>query len=280
MAEDEVVVSTSWAAAHLDDPHVRFLQVDDDELLYASGHLPGAHPLRWDRDLQASWSRDVVEPAVLGAILGRLGVGADTTVVVYGDRSNLWAAYAWWALRLRGHGDVRLMDGGWARWATEERPFATGPATPPGAVTYPVPEMADRPIRATRGDVEAVLTSGQAMVIDARSPDHYRGEPYPAILPPLTGAHRSGRIPGSVNVPWAAMVDGDTGRLRSRGQLETMFAEAGVRRDQPVITYCILGAGSAFAHLVLAGLLGHPAVTNYDGSWLEWGSSVGLPIER
>lgn len=280
MAEDEFLVSTVWAATHLDDPQVRFLQVDDDELLYGTGHLPGAQPLRWDRDLQASWSRDVVEAAVLCATLGRLGIAPDTTVVVYGDRGNLWAAYAWWALRLRGHRDVRLMDGGWARWAAEERAFVTGPPTQPGRVHYPALKAPDAPVRATRADVEAALSGNQVILVDARSPDHYAGEPYFAVLPPLTGAHRSGRIPGAVNVPWASMADADTGLLLTPGQLEAAFTDAGVRWDQPVITYCILGAGSAFAYLVLTGLLGHSAVTNYDGSWLEWGSSVGLPIER
>lgn len=280
MAGDDVLVSTAWAAAHLDDRRVRFLQVDDDELLYDTGHLPGAQPLRWDRDLQATWSRDVAETTALCATLGRLGLGPDTTVVVYGDRSNLWAAYAWWALRLRGHRDVRLMDGGWGRWAAEERPFVTGPPGEPRSAPYPIQATSDLPIRSTRADVEAALATNQVLLVDARSPDHYAGEPYFAVLPPLTGAHRSGRIPGSVNIPWASMLDNDTGLLLSPRQLETTFTDAGVSWDRPVITYCILGAGSAFVHLALAGILGHPAVTNYDGSWLEWGSSVGLPIER
>lgn len=281
MTEEDVLVSTEWVAAHLDDPTVSLLQVDDDELLYSTGHLPDAQPLRWDRELQATWSRDVTEAVALWATLGRLGVGPDTTVVVYGDRSNLWAAYAWWALRLRGHRDVRLMDGGWARWAAEERPLVTGGPTQPHSVPYPAPaSTSGMPVRATRADVEGALSGGQAILVDARSPDHYAGEPYFAVLPPLTGAHRSGRIPGSVNIPWASMVDDQSGLLLAPSQLEGTFADAGISWDRPVITYCILGAGSAFVHLVLAGVLGHPAVTNYDGSWLEWGSSVGLPIER
>lgn len=279
MTESEVVVPTAWVAAHLDDPSVFPLQVDDDELLYASGHLPGAQPIGWDSDLQAHGSRDIVEPAELSATLGRLGATPDDTIVVYGDRSNLWAAYAWWALRLRGHPDVRLMDGGWTRWAAEDRPLATGLPAPPDPTRYPV-LATDGALRASRADVEAALTTHDATLLDARSPDHFRGEPYFAVLPPLTGAHRSGRIPGAVNVAWASMLDADTGLLLCRDSLEGAFTEAGVTWDRPVITYCILGAGSAYIHLVLAGILGHPAVRNYDGSWLEWGSSVGLPIER
>lgn len=284
-------VSTDWAAEHLDDPQVRFLQVDEDELLFAVGHIPGALPVRWDEDLQASTSRDVLDAASFARLMDRLCVIPSTTVVAYGDQSNLWASYACWALRLWGHPDVRLLDGGHARWVAEGRPLVpAGPDQPPAGISacpapprpsYPVPGRPAPGLRAGRAEVEAALLGGQSgpLVLDVRRSPGYEGEVPAGLGRPLSGAFRGGHIPGAVSLPWTWLVDPDTGCLRPVPQLEATFAAAGAQEDRPVIVYCEVGASSALVWLVLHDLLGHQDVANYDGSWLEWGSSIGLPVE-
>lgn len=276
------LASPGWVAAHLEDPDVRLLQVDEDELLYLVAHLPGALPLRWDADLQAPERRDVIGAEDFAGLMGRLGITPTTTVVVYGDQRNLWASYAAWVLRLWGHGDVRLLDGGHAGWAGAGLPMVDGPPAAAGSDghLYPRPAGPCPGARASRADVEAALAAGSPTVVDARVSPGYLGEIPTGISAPLTGAHRGGHIPGAVSVPWTDLVDEVTGRLRPEPEVRAAFAGAGVDLGRPVIVYCVVGAASAFEWLVLAEVLGLPAVANYDGSWLEWGSTIGLPVAR
>ncbi len=270
-----VLVDTEWVAAHLDDPAVRLVQVDEDALLYDVGHIPGAARLRWDADLQATGSRDVLDADACAALLGGLGVGPATTVVLYGDRSNGWATYAHWVLRYRGHADVRLLDGGHAAWAREGRPLTKAVPT---FAPADYPTLRPRPdLRASAPEVLRALTDGGATLIDARPQPQYAGTVFPAIGYPATGAHRGGHIPGAVNVPWTAFARED-GRLKSPEALRRLYRDAGVDLARPIVTYCIIGVGSSFTCLVLRDLLGHPDVRNYDGSWMEWGSSIGYPV--
>lgn len=304
------LASPEWLAAHLEDPSVRLLQVDEDELLYLVAHIPGALPLRWDADLQAAERRDVLGAEAFARLMDRLGIAPTTTVVVYGDQGNLWASYAAWVLALWGHGDVRLLDGGHAGWAAAGLPLVEGgpppwSSPPPGPAggagrlpapvepdirrlapvpgtgrLYPVPAGTRPGARASRADVEAALAAGSPTVVDARISPGYQGQVPTGISAPLSGAHRGGHIPGAVSVPWTDLLDEGTGRLRPEPELRGTFAGAGVDLGRPVIVYCVVGAASAFEWLVLTEVLGVPAVANYDGSWLEWGSTIGLPVAR
>lgn len=275
------LASPEWLAAHLEDPSVRLLQVDEDELLYLVAHIPGALPLRWDADLQAAERRDVLGAEAFARLMDRLGIAPTTTVVVYGDQGNLWASYAAWVLALWGHGDVRLLDGGHAGWAAAGLPLGEGGAPVPGTGRlYPVPAGTSPGARASRADVEAALAAGSPTVVDARISPGYQGQVPTGISAPLSGAHRGGHIPGAVSVPWTDLLDEGTGRLRPEPELRGTFAGAGVDLGRPIIVYCVVGAASAFEWLVLGGLIGVPAVANYDGSWLEWGSTIGLPVAR
>jgi thiosulfate/3-mercaptopyruvate sulfurtransferase len=275
MGAANVLVDTAWVAAHLDDPQVRLLQADEDALLYDAGHIPGAGRLRWDVDLQAPHSRDVLDPAAFVALMGRLGIGPATTVVLYGDRLNGWATYAYWVLRYRGHADVRLMDGGHARWAREGRLLAKAVPTSVPA-DYPIP-AAPTPIRATGPEVLRALGDPATTLIDARPRPQYDSAIFPAIGYPATGAHRGGHIPGAINIPWTAFSTAE-GVLKSAGELRQLYADAGADLGRPVIAYCIVGVGSSFTYFILRDLLGHPDVRNYDGSWMEWGSTIGYPV--
>lgn len=276
------LVSGAWLADRLGEPGLRVLQVDDDELLYGLGHLPGALPLRWDDDLQAQDSRDLVGPAGFASLMARLGIAPETTVVVYGDQGNLWAAYAWWVLRIWGHTRVHMLDGGQAGWSAGDRPLESGPAQFPAPVAhaYPVPACPRPGARAARPDVEAAVASGAASVVDARTPPGFQGQVPAGLGPPLSGAHRGGHIPGALSVPWTDLWEPVSGLIRPEAELRRIFADAGVDLRSPVIVYCVVGAASAFECLVLSELLGCPSVANYDGSWLEWGSTIGLPVAR
>jgi thiosulfate/3-mercaptopyruvate sulfurtransferase len=274
-AHPEKLVTTAWLAEHLDDPGLAVVESDEDILLYETGHIPGAVKVDWHTELNDPVTRDYVDAAGFAALMSAKGIGRDTTVVFYGDKSNWWAAYALWVFSLFGHPDVRLLDGGRAKWEAEGRPMTTEATTRP-ATEYPVVQRDDSRIRAYRDDVLAHL--GEPLV-DVRSPDEFSGRLLHMASYPQEGALRGGHIPGAVNVPWAKACNED-GTFRDPDELEALYAEAGVTRDRRVITYCRIGERSSHTWFVLRHLLGYPEVRNYDGSWTEWGNLVGAAIER
>ena len=278
-AYPEALVSTDWVADHLDDAGVRVVECDEDVLLYETGHIPGAVKIDWHADLNDPVQRDYVDGEAFARLMREKGIGPDTTVVFYGDKNNWWATYSLWVFRLFGHEDVRVMDGGRKKWEDEDRPMTTEVAEHPTS-EYPVPERDDEPIRAFRdGVLEHVRGGGQ--LIDVRSPEEYRGERLHMADYPQEGAMRGGHIPGAQNVPWARAANPETGEFRGADELRTIYEEeAGTAPSDETITYCRIGERSSHTWFVLAYLLGHPNVRNYDGSWTEWGNAVRLPIEK
>nr|WP_246314207.1 sulfurtransferase [Kineococcus aurantiacus] len=268
------MVSTQWLDDHLDDPGLVVVESDEDVLLYDTGHIPGAVKIDWHTDLNHPTRRDYIGPEAFARLMGRSGIGRETTVVLYGDRSNWWAAYTLWVLGLYGHPDARLLDGGRDRWIAEGRrtSLAPGERTP---LPYPVTPRDDRSTRAFRHDV---LDHAGRPLIDIRSPREYRGEVTSIPDHPEEGVLRGGHIPGARNVPWARATT-ELGTYRSRADLEALyFQEVGLRPDDEVITYCRIGERSSHTWFALTHLLGMPGVRNYDGSWTEWGNAVGVPI--
>ena len=278
-AHPEVLVSTDWVAAHLEDPSVRLLESDEDVLLYDSGHLPGARKLDWVDDLNDPLLRDYIGREQMEQLLRGRGIGADTRVVLYGDRNNWWATYAFWVLRLFGIERLAIMDGGRQRWADEGRQLVTDrPATVPGHIT--VGERKDGAIRAFRDEVMSHVRAGRRLV-DVRSPEEYRGERLHMADYPNEGALRGGHIPGARNVPWARAIDPDTHCFRTAEELRAIYErEQGLSPGEEIIAYCRIGERSSHTWFVLTYLLGYPTVRNYDGSWTEWGNTVRAPIER
>ena len=275
-AHPEMLVSTEWLAEHLDDPGLVVAESDEDVLLYETGHIPGAVKLDWHTELNDPLTRDYVDGSGFARLMSERGVSRDTTLVLYGDRNNWWAAYALWVTTLFGHPDVRLLDGGRAKWIAEGRPVTTD-APPPRASDYPVVKRDDSKVRAFRDQVLAHL--GEPMV-DVRSPGEYTGDLLHMPDYPQEGAVRGGHIPGAKNVPWARAAAED-GTFRDRKELEGIYAgEAGLSPDSDVVVYCRIGERSSHTWFVLHHLLGFPNIRNYDGSWTEWGNSVKVPIHR
>ncbi|HET9079453.1 MAG TPA: sulfurtransferase [Trebonia sp.] len=275
-AHPEVIVSTEWVAAHLGDPGLVVAESDEDILLYETGHVPGAVKLDWHTELNDPVTRDYVDGAGFARLMSGKGISRDTTLVLYGDKNNWWAAYALWVCSLFGHPDVRLMDGGRAKWLAEGRAVSTE-VPERKATDYPVTERDDTQLRAYRVDVLAHL--GKPM-IDVRSPGEYTGELLHMPDYPQEGAVRGGHIPGARNVPWARAAAED-GTFRTRAELEAIYREqAGMRPDDDIVVYCRIGERSSHTWFVLQHLLGYSRVRNYDGSWTEWGNSVRVPIAR
>ena len=275
-AHPERLVPTEWLAEHLHDDGLVVVESDEDVLLYETGHIEGAVKIDWHTDLNDPVTRDYIDGAGFAALLGGLGVARDSTVVVYGDRSNWWAAYAMWVFTLFGHPDVRLLDGGRAKWIAEDRPL-TREATARPAVDYPVVERDDTSVRAFKEDVQAHFGSP---LIDVRSPLEYSGERTTAPEYPEESALRAGHIPSAANVPWARAAAED-GTFKPRAELEAIYQdEAGLAPGDDVIAYCRIGERSSHTWFVLTHLLGFQGVRNYDGSWTEWGSAVRVPIVR
>jgi thiosulfate/3-mercaptopyruvate sulfurtransferase len=278
-AHPEVLVSTEWVQAHLEDPKVRLVETDEDVLLYEVGHIPGAVKIDWVADLNDALTRDYIDHARLQAVLRTKGINNDTLIVFYGDKNNWWATYSFWVLRLFGLENLRIMDGGRLRWQQEGRPLVTDvPSYPPGNIS--VRPRDDRQVRAFRDDVLAHLGRGGRLV-DVRSPEEFRGERLHMPDYPNEGALRGGHIPGAKNVPWARAVNPETHTFKTRAELESIYkSEIGLGEDEDVVTYCRIGERSSHTWFVLTYLLGFPKVRNYDGSWTEWGNLVRSPIER
>jgi thiosulfate/3-mercaptopyruvate sulfurtransferase len=275
-AHPQMLVSTEWLATHLDDPGLVVAESDEDVLLYETGHIPGAVKLDWHTELNDPVTRDYVDEVGFARLMSEKGIGRDTTLVLYGDRNNWWAAYALWVVSLFGHPDVRLLDGGRAKWVAEGRELSTEEAKRRPA-DYPLVERDDSLIRAFRDQVLAHL--GQPL-IDVRSPGEYSGELLHMPDYPQEGALRGGHIPGARSVPWARAAAEDA-TFRTRPELEAIYqGEAGLSREDDVVVYCRIGERSSHTWFVLQHLLGYSHVRNYDGSWTEWGNSVKVPITR
>ncbi|MEP7332358.1 MAG: sulfurtransferase [Terracoccus sp.] len=281
-AHPDRLVTTDWLAEQIEAGHVggpdgiALLESDEDVLLYSTGHIPGALKVDWHVDLNDPVSRDYVDGAGFASVLGARGISRETTVVIYGDKSNWWAAYALWVFSLFGHEDVKLLDGGRAKWIAEGRALTRDVPTPT-PVSYPVAERDDAPIRAFKDDVLAHL--GKPLV-DVRSPGEFSGELLHMPDYPQEGAMRGGHIPGAASVPWARAAN-DDGTFKSRAELEAIYlTELGLTPDDDVVAYCRIGERSSHTWFVLTHLLGFETVRNYDGSWTEWGNAVRVPIEK
>ncbi len=276
-AHPEVLVSTQWVADHLNDPKVRLIEVDVDTSAYDQGHIAGAVGWNWQTQLQDNVRRDLIDKATLEKLMGDAGVAADTTVVLYGDNNNWFAAYAFWQLKYYGVKDVRLMNGGRKKWVEEKRPLTTdAPKLTPTTYKATGP---DESLRARKEDVFAVIEKKRkGALVDVRSVDEFSGK---IIAPPGMNetAQRAGHIPGAANIPWSQAANED-GTFKSAEQLKALYEGKGVTNGEQTIAYCRIGERSSHTWFVLKYLLGYDNVKNYDGSWTEWGNLVGAPIEK
>jgi thiosulfate/3-mercaptopyruvate sulfurtransferase len=277
-AHPEALVSTDWVRQHLEDPKVRIIESDEDLLLYDLGHVPGAVRIDWQGDLQDQIIRDYINPGRFAELCSRSGIANDTTVVFYGDKSNWWACYAFWAFTLFGHESCKVMNGGRKLWIDEGRPVST--ETPRYAPTrYVVAGNHEARIRAFRDEVLTHMKAGKPL-IDVRSPKEFTGELLHMEDYPQEGSLRGGHIPGAKNVPWARAVNAD-GTFKSVEELRAIYEqEVGLTPESDVVAYCRIGERSSLTWFVLTYLLGYPSVRNYDGSWTEWGNLVRAPIAR
>ena len=276
-AHPEVLVDTKWVAEHLNDQRVKVVEVDVDTNAYQSGHLSGAIGLDWRKDLQARPVRDLLPKAELEALLSQKGISPEDTIIAYGDNNNWFAAWFVWNLKYVGHGDARLMNGGRKKWEAEGRELVSDIPTPT-ATTYRAGQL-NKSIRVFRDEVFGELGKAGVALVDVRSPKEFSGELLAPENLPQEGAQRGGHIPGAVNVPWAQAVRED-GTFKPVEELRDLYQAKGVTPDKAVIAYCRIGERSSHTWFVLHYLLGYPNVRNYDGSWTEWGSLIGAPIER
>jgi thiosulfate/3-mercaptopyruvate sulfurtransferase len=275
-AHPERLVSTEWLAEHLGEPGLVVVESDEDVLLYETGHIEGAVKIDWHTDLNDPVLRDYLDGEGFAKLLGAKGIRRDDTVVIYGDKNNWWAAYALWVFTLFGHEDVRLLDGGRAKWEAEGRPYTTEVPVRE-QVEYPVVERDDTAVRAFKEDVLAHLGNP---LIDVRSPEEYVGDRTTAPAYPEEGTLRAGHIPSAQNVPWAKAVAED-GTFKPKDELDAIYRDgAGLKDGDSVIAYCRIGERSSHTWFVLTHLLGFEGVRNYDGSWTEWGSAVRVPIVK
>ncbi len=275
-ANPEVLVSTDWADQHKNDPNVVIAEVDVDTAAYNEGHVTGAIGWNWQTQLCDTVRRDVISKADLEKLLGGSGIGNDTTVVLYGDNNNWFAAWAFWQLKMYGHQDVRIMNGGRKKWLAEGRTLSKEAAAPK-AKTYKATERNDA-LRAYLRQVQDAMNSPSFAMVDVRSPDEFSGKILsPPGLPET--CQRGGHIPGAKSIPWGKACNED-GTFKNADELKALYAGMGVTPDKNVIAYCRIGERSSHSWFVLKYLLGYPNVTNYDGSWTEWGNLVNAPVER
>ncbi len=277
-AHPEALVSTEWVAAHAGDANVRLVESNEDILLYDTGHIPGAVKVDWHADLNDPVQRDYVSREAFEALMRRLGIGNDTTVVFYGDKNNWWATYSFWVFQLFGHANARVVDGGRAKWVAEGRELTRDIPSYP-ASNYVAPARSDAKIRAFRDDVLNHVR-GKKPLVDVRSPGEYAGTLLHMPDYPQEGAVRGGHIPGAKSVPWARAANPDA-TFKSANDLRAIYEqEQGLKSSDDIIAYCRIGERSSHTWFVLTYLLGYPTVRNYDGSWTEWGNGVQLPIEK
>src|SRR5712692_3930620 len=273
----EVLVDADWVEAHLHDPMVRLIEVDVDTSAYEQGHIPGAVGFNWQKELQDQVVRAPVSQAQLEALLSQAGVSNDTTIVLFGDNNNWFAAWAFWILKYYGHQDVRLLDGGRVKWLADKREITTEvPSYSPTTYHAGTP---DTGIHALRDQVLGWLGRENIALVDVRSPGEYSGELLAPANLPQEGAQRGGHIPGAANIPWSMAVRED-GTFKPADELRSLYQSKGITSEKEVIAYCRIGERSSHTWFVLHYLLGYPSVRNYDGSWTEWGSLIGVPIEK
>ncbi|OMC10676.1 thiosulfate sulfurtransferase [Mycolicibacter heraklionensis] len=274
MARSDVLVSTDWAESNLDAPNTVFIEVDEDTSVYDINHIPGAIRLDWRKDLQDPVRRDVIDEASFSKLLSERGVANDDTVILYGGNNNWFAAFAYWYFKLYGHESVKLLDGGRKKWELDGRPLSSEPVSRP-ATSYTAKPL-DESLRARREEVIAAINTKN--LVDVRSPEEFSGKILaPAHLPQEQSQQR-GHVPSAINVPWSRAANED-GTFKSDEELTKLYADAGLDGEKESIAYCRIGERSSHTWFVLRELLGHRNVKNYDGSWMEYGSLVGAPIE-
>jgi thiosulfate/3-mercaptopyruvate sulfurtransferase len=278
-AHPEVLVSTKWVAEHLEDPHVRIVEVDYDPISnYHQGHIPNAVVFDWRKDMNDPVNRDILSKEQMESLMSRNGISNGATVVLYGDFNNWFAAYAFWDFKYYRVDNVKLMDGGRKKWLLEDRPISKEtPSFPPATFTVTGPDVR---VRVYREDVRSAVERKDKILVDVRSPKEFTGEITAPPEYPNESAQRGGHIPGAKNIPWSQAVNDADGTFKPRPELEALYSSKGVEKSKGVITYCRIGERSSHTWFVLKYLLGYPDVRNYDGSWTEWGNTILYPIEK
>ena len=279
-AHPEVLVSTDWVLEHHQDDNLKILDVNEDVLLYNTGHIPGSQKIDWLMDLWDDTEREFIQPEELATLFERLGISNDTTIVLYGDKNNWWAAYAFWFFSYSGHKNLKLMNGGRIKWTQEDKPLTKEePSYPKGNYS---PGKRNPELRAFRDDVLKHLDkvkSGKGAMVDVRSPGEFAGEVTHMADYPQEGVLRGGHIPGASSIPWSTTANPD-GTFKTADELKEIYESKGVTPDKDVVAYCRIAERSSHSWFVLKYLLGYENVKNYDGSWTEWGNAVGVPIEK
>ena len=276
-ARPESIVETEWVYEHLDDPSVRLVEVDVDTNVFDHGHISGAVGWNWQSQLQQGMVRDLIDKEGMQKLLSDSGISNSTTVILYGDNNNWFACWAFWQLKYYGHQDVRIMNGGRIKWELEGKPFVET-KTEVDSVPYLAKEP-DESLRAYRDQILKALSESGISLVDVRSPDEYSGLLFAPENVPQEGSQRAGHIPGAKNIPWAQATDSD-GTFKTYAELLKLYKDNGITGEGNTVTYCRIGERSSHTWFVLTQLLGYSNVSNYDGSWTEWGSIVGAPIEK